>query len=108
MHRGRCFEHQREPWKDRPSSQERYGLSGSAQQKLHKAVLREAGFICYRCGLAGADTVDHIIAIWKGGAKRDRGNLGAIHQEPCHDEKTKAENAERAATRRSRARPPQD
>jgi 5-methylcytosine-specific restriction endonuclease McrA len=97
--RGRCEDHKREAWANRASSTERYGLSGSAQQALHRSVLIEAGFICYDCGLPGADVVDHIIPIHLGGARTDRSNLGAMHQDPCHDDKTKAENAERARVR---------
>lgn len=97
--RGRCGEHRRVGWENRTSSQERYGLSGSAQQSLHQEVLREAGWICYDCGLPGADVVDHILPIHLGGAKRDKSNLGAMHQEPCHRIKTERENAARRAAR---------
>lgn len=97
---GRCGEHQRPAWGGRrASSTERYGLSGSAQQALHKAVLREGGYICYVCGLPGADEVDHVIPIHLGGAKRDRANLAPIHAEPCHADKTALENAQRRALR---------
>jgi 5-methylcytosine-specific restriction protein A len=97
--RGRCALHQPKPWAGRPSSQDRYGLSGSAQQTLHKSVLQRDAFVCYVCRLPGADTVDHIVPIWKGGAKADPVNLAAIHQDPCHDDKTKRESAERSALR---------
>lgn len=98
--RGRCGAHLRPAWEGRrPSSTARYGMSGSSQQALHKRILREAGYICYDCGLPGADEVDHIIPIHLGGAKRDPANLGAIHKEPCHADKSKRENAERRAAR---------
>lgn len=97
--RGRCGEHPRKAWAGRPSSQERYGLSGSAQQSLHDRIKVRDGFICYICGLPGADTVDHIIPIHLRGARTDPANLAAIHQDPCHDIKTKAENAARRAAR---------
>lgn len=99
--RGRCglAEHQRVAWEGRASTQERYGISGSAQQKLHRTVLREQGFICYVCHLPGANEVDHIIPIHLGGSRTARANLGAIHAEPCHEEKTKAENAARREAR---------
>jgi|GEM_PF-2244048 len=105
MHRGRCFEHQRPAWTGgkREPTHIRYGQSGSKRAALHKSVLREAEYICYVCGLPGATTVDHIIPISEGGSLRDRGNLGAIHQDPCHDDKTNAENARRN-TRRAAAR----
>lgn len=97
--RGRCEMHPRIAWADRPSTTERYGMSGSAQQTLHQRILRDAEFVCYVCGLPGADEVDHIIPIHLGGAKRDPANLGAIHGDPCHELKTKAENAARRAAR---------
>jgi len=97
--RGRCGDHLRVGWEGRASSTERYGLSGSAQQSLHQRVLREAGWICYVCGLPGATEVDHVIPIHLGGARTDRSNLGAIHSDPCHADKTKRENAERRAAR---------
>lgn len=98
---GKCGEHTRAAWggSSRPSSTERYGMSGSAQQSLHREVLREQGYLCYVCGLPGADEVDHIIPIHLGGARKDKANLGAIHSEPCHLDKTKRENAERRAAR---------
>ncbi len=101
---GRCADHQRPPWQGRPSSQERYGLSGSAQQTLHQRILARDRGICYVCERSGATEVDHIIPIWKGGAKTDPSNLAAICASPCHQEKSKRENAERRRTRRSRAR----
>lgn len=99
---GRCDEHKRPAWRGHGSTQDRYGMSGSAQQSLHRRVLKRDGYVCYYCQLPGADTVDHIIAISDGGAKADPANLGAIHQDPCHDEKTKAENARRRALRAAR------
>jgi 5-methylcytosine-specific restriction protein A len=97
--KGRCHTHQRPAWEGRPSSTARYGISGSAQQTLHQSILERDGRICYVCHLPGADTVDHVIPIWKGGAKVDPSNLAAIHADPCHAEKTIAENRERSALR---------
>lgn len=97
--RGRCGDHLRVGWADRASTTDRYGISGSAQQTLHRSVLLEAGGICYVCRLPGADEVDHIIPIHLGGARTDRANLGAIHGEPCHSDKTARENAERRVAR---------
>lgn len=97
---GRCLEHQRPAWEGRPSVKARYGISGSRQQALHRGVLQRAGYVCYRCGLPGADTVDHIVARSDGGSLTDPGNLGAIHQDPCHEEKTREENARRREARR--------
>lgn len=99
--RGRCDTegHARTPWAGRPSSTARYGISGSAQQSLHQRILARDGYVCYVCRLPGADAVDHLIPIWKGGAKTNPSNLAAIHEDPCHSDKTKQENRERAALR---------
>lgn len=99
--RGRCDEHQRPAWAGRPSVRERYGLSGSAQQKLHQAVLRETGAICYWCGQPGADQVDHLVEVEDGGSKTDRSNLAPIHGDPCHLQKSRLAKRRRAAARRA-------
>lgn len=98
--RGRCEAHAPEPWANRPSTQERYGQSGSAMQARHHRVLVDAGFVCYWCGLEGADTVDHIVERSDGGSLTDPDNLGAIHQDPCHVDKTQQANARRRERRR--------
>jgi 5-methylcytosine-specific restriction endonuclease McrA len=101
LDRGRCAnpEHQRKPWAGRASTQERYGLSGSKQQELHRRILKRDEYVCYVCHLTGADNVDHIIPIELGGARTDPANLAAIHEDPCHIDKTKREAAERRARR---------
>lgn len=89
LSKGRCGIHQRPAWNSpRGSAMDRYGQTGWDRQALHKSVLKDAGYICYYCGGAGADTVDHIVEVADGGSKTARGNLGAIHQEPCHVDKT--------------------
>lgn len=77
-------------------------MSGSSWQTLRRRILIRDEYVCYVCGLPGADEVDHVLAVGEGGAKRDPSNLGAIHADPCHAEKTKRENAARAARRRAR------
>lgn len=98
--RGRCSEHRRVGWQGRPSTQARYGISGSAQQKLHRSILKRDGYVCYVCRLPGADNVDHVIPIEDGGARTAPSNLAAIHEDPCHKKKTQAENARRREKRR--------
>lgn len=99
--RGRCLDpdHQRKPWAGRASSQERYGLSGSKQQQLHQRILKRDEYVCYICHGLGADNVDHVIPIEQGGARTAESNLAAIHEDPCHKDKTKAEAAVRRAKR---------
>lgn len=76
---------------------QRLGMSGSAWQALRLSILKRDEYICYVCGNPGADEVDHKIPVWKGGAKSDPGNLGAIHSSPCHEDKTAAEHREQMA-----------
>ncbi len=97
--RGRCDVHQRKPWQGRPSKYERYGMSGSEWSALVRLILRRDDYICQACGLAGADTADHIIPVSEGGSRKDPANLQALHQDPCHRAKTQAE-AKRGAARR--------
>jgi 5-methylcytosine-specific restriction endonuclease McrA len=62
-------------------------LSGSREQKRARMVLDRDDTVCHVCGNPGADQVDHVIALAHGGADTDE-NLGPIHSEPCHREKT--------------------
>ena len=108
--RGRCDEHKRAAWSggNREPTHIRYGMSGSKRDSLHKQALKRDGYICYICGLPGADTADHVIEIADGGAKADLSNLAAIHEDPCHKEKTQRRNAERRARRAARRTPTLD
>lgn len=99
MKAGKCDTHQRIPWEGRASTQARYGISGSKQQKLHRSILERDGRICYVCGLPGADNVDHVIAIEDGGSRTSPDNLKSIHEDPCHAEKNRIEKARRRAKR---------
>ena len=53
-------------------------------------ILKRDARICYICGGEGADQVDHIINVATGGSHDDH-NLAAIHEVPCHRDKTRAE-----------------
>lgn len=53
-------------------------------------ILKRDARICYICGGEGADQVDHIINVAAGGSHDDH-NLAAIHEVPCHRDKTRAE-----------------
>jgi 5-methylcytosine-specific restriction endonuclease McrA len=86
-----CATHARRPW-DRSDGQGRSRLSGSAQQKRARRILRVHDEVCHVCGLGGADQADHVIPIAEGGADNDS-NMRPIHSEPCHREKTQAEAA---------------
>ncbi|MFF1685942.1 HNH endonuclease [Streptomyces sp. NPDC058254] len=47
-------------------------------RKLRARILAESD-VCILCGHAGADAVDHIHPVAKGGAKLDPDNLAPIH-----------------------------
>lgn len=89
-----CETHQPEAWqRDTPRST----LSGWAQQKRARRVIRRDHGICHVCGHPEADQADHVIPTSEGGEDHER-NMRAIHSLPCHRDKTLAE-AERARVR---------
>lgn len=53
-------------------------LTTYAYRKLRTQILA-ASDVCLWCGHGAADTVDHIIPVTRGGARRDRANLAPIH-----------------------------
>lgn len=68
--------------------------------------------ICYACGHAGADQVDHKLAVAQGGT-HDLDNLGSIHgsacptcRRRCHSDKTQTEAATARAAQRAKLRHP--
>lgn len=70
--------------------------------RLRRSILQRDGHICYVCGQAGADTVDHVVNVRAGGSDNPD-NLRAIHAHPCHKDKTAREAAKaRWATREGR------
>ncbi|WP_254400745.1 HNH endonuclease [Streptomyces sp. AC555_RSS877] len=75
--------------------------SGTMRALKAKVTARDNG-CCYVCGGEDADELEHKIPVSQGGAARDLNNLGLIHSEPCHREKTAREAAE--GSRRARAK----
>lgn len=65
-------------------------------------ILSRDGGICYLCGRAGADSVDHITP---GDDHRDA-NLAAMHGWPCHARKSAHEGGTANAARLGRGRRP--
>lgn len=69
-------------------------MSAGTMRSLKKRIMRRDHGCCYVCGGDGADELEHIIPVSQGGSKRDQNNLGVIHSEPCHREKTQRESLE--------------
>lgn len=74
----------------------------SAAQR--KRILQRDKRTCYVCHKPGANQVDHITPRHQGGTDTD-GNLAAIHERPCHLNKTLHE-AQAARQRPPRKRNP--
>lgn len=109
--RGRCDEHQPKAWSNRPTMRERYGVSSGTWRSLKRRVDRRDNGHCYYCGgtpdEGEALQLDHLVPIAEGGSVVDLDNLGLIHAEPCHAEKSKAEalrGNQRRLARRSAGR----
>lgn len=74
--------------------------------RLRENILRKHKGICYICGEAGADEVDHIIPRHLGGSDLPH-NLAPIHQKlppHCHRQKTQEEAQEARKQLRSKRR----
>jgi 5-methylcytosine-specific restriction endonuclease McrA len=67
---------------------------------LRRSILERDDHVCHVCHRTGASQVDHVIA----GDNHDESNLAAIHEIPCHRDKT---IREREAKRVTRKRPPE-
>jgi 5-methylcytosine-specific restriction endonuclease McrA len=67
------------------SIQRRKDLRDELSPAMRKAVWSRYGRICYLCGMKGADTIDHIVPIVKGGTN-DISNLRPAH-EKCNKDK---------------------
>jgi 5-methylcytosine-specific restriction protein A len=68
-------------------------------QKRRRHVLRRDRGVCHVCGLPGATGVDHVTP----GDDHSLGNLAAIHNRPCHAQKSSREG--RAAQPKQRREP---
>ncbi|MFI5955825.1 HNH endonuclease [Cryptosporangium sp. NPDC051539] len=55
------------------------GRKGRPWRRLRDLVLAASGGICALCGLPGANSVDHIVPLSKGGAPMAPSNLRAAH-----------------------------
>lgn len=57
---------------------DRSELTEYEYRKLRAQVLL-ASDVCIMCGHGGADSVDHVVPVARGGARKDPGNLAPIH-----------------------------
>lgn len=90
-----CEEHERKAWEGSRRSERT--ISGWAQQKRARRVMRRYDGICHVCGNPGSDQVDHVVPLGEDGADTED-NLRPIHSKPCHEQKT-ADEARRARAR---------
>lgn len=66
-------------------------LGGRARQTRNAKILRESD-VCYLCGQPGADAVDHIVPLARGGTE-DRDNLAPAHHDvPPYCNRRKADH----------------
>ena len=60
-------------------------MSGSARQRRNARILA-ASDVCHICGHPGADAVDHVIPLARGGSDTDPANLKPAHHDvACPD-----------------------
>lgn len=52
---------------------------GSRWRRVRAMVLERDGYVCWLCGLPGANSVDHVLPVSKGGATHDPANLRSAH-----------------------------
>ena len=65
-------------------SQHHKRMSGAARQKRNRKIFAEKGDVCHICGHPGADAIDHVRPVSKGGSDTDPENLmPAHHDTPC-------------------------
>jgi 5-methylcytosine-specific restriction protein A len=85
-----CTVHARKPWANARERRPRR-MSGWAEQERNRRVMRRHGGSCHVCGEPGADQVDHVVPLARGGADEEH-NLRPIHATPCHRYKTASES----------------
>ncbi|GAA3171507.1 HNH endonuclease [Nonomuraea roseoviolacea] len=87
---GKCSAHRRKPW----AVTSKRNLSRPKDwNRRRRAVLKRDAGVCYLCGLAGANEVDHVTAVADNGGW-DYGNLRSAHR-ACHAAKSSRDRARR-------------
>lgn len=79
------------------------GTGKRIPERTRRRILERDAGICCVCHQPGANQVDHVVPRSQGGTDDDT-NLAAIHDRPCHLEKTQRESAA-ARHRHSSKRP---
>ena len=93
VNRRYCTDHT-EVW---AGSERGRATSRSSWRRVRERILARDNGICYLCGRSGADTVDHLVSVARGGTD-DPGNLAAVHDRTaphCHRAKTNRERVVR-------------
>lgn len=64
-------------------SQHHKRMTGRKRQERNRRILA-ASDVCHICGHGGADSVDHVVALARGGSDTDPANLRPAHHDvPC-------------------------
>lgn len=58
-------------------------MTGYARQKRNARVFAEKGDTCHICGHPGADAIDHVHPLAKGGSEDDSNLMPAHHDVEC-------------------------
>ena len=61
--KGRCEEHQRQPWAGHAATAERYGISRGTWRRLKRLVTARDNGCCYRCGAEKSKMIESDIHI---------------------------------------------
>ena len=80
----------REAWPDRDARRPK--ISGWERQRRNRVIMARHGRRCHICGQPGADQVDHVVPLARGGTDT-MDNLRPAHKQ-CHQAKTTREAAE--------------
>ena len=68
------------------------GSSSGRQWRRTRARILKANDVCWICGKPGADSIDHVVPVIRGGTD-DPANLRPAHLHPCNRAKSDKEYA---------------
>lgn len=78
-------------------------LRGRALQQRNVRILKRDNYVCHICKGFGADTVDHVLALARGGTDDDA-NVKAAHED-CNQRKRLTHDQPARASKRRAAEP---